>query len=1020
LINPIATISTLKQNPLTIIAERRKKKPIPRYKTGNKTTVPFRRRSSPRSLNSAGVNNNSAQSLTNRDEMGNICTDPPDSTSKRFGKNTNNKNNSSADNMGISNSKGSGSQKKKDNNPTNNNTSTANSTTVNSPTSNNTNNNNNTNHFHSSAVGGAHGNPNSRGLTGGTKQDASFSLKAGVGALASDDASGRGRSDSTKLALAQKTEAKSAGDFEKLRETLRQHPWFSSHTSSQIDDIARFMKLKTLTKPANEVIFSPGDQDDHFYVVKSGEFKLVEGPPSQGSGGGGAGAGGGSDNSPSSALSEQRLGEWSCFGESVLRFKAPRTDKVTLVSPKGEVWYIHASEYQSIIVKEQAARERGRLGFLRSVPLLAQLTDEQVGALSKCLTRQVFRPGQRIIEQNTRGTEFFFVEKGSVRAVQRTQKGDKEVSTEVNSFGPGDYFGEGAMLRDEPRTADCVAVGTEEVVTLVLKKSDFVELLGGLENLIESNFIARTLRAVEILHGLTDAELAEVADNLKTEKFAPGATIIQQGDHGDKFYIIKEGEVVFWRKKGKKERQATLTTVTKSLNTTAADDTASESPSSPKQGGGGGGSEPTNESEEIVPEDAVPTEIGRLFAGQVFGEGALLTDAPRRATAKAAGPVTLLSLERSVFSRVFDSSLQELLNRDFAKRRDLDETNRKDLLEFGDLDFQEILGIGTYGQVLLVSHRVTGATYALKVMSKKKIREQDQVNHVRNERDILSMMNHPFVVNLVQTFMSKDHVFALMEAVLGGELFAYLRSVARLRPKDARFYLAQIVLTFEYIHSLNIIYRDLKPENLLITPSGYVKMADFGLSKILPPGESTYTLCGTPAYAAPEVYAMKGHGKACDWWGLGVLCHELISGATPFDGDATGIFDAMQRYSRAYPNIRLPRRLEGSLAGDLALKLLHPNPFKRLGTASVNVGQPGHDKVLTGARAVKAHAFFDQDSTFNWNDLAKMKIEAPYKPKIEGMYDTKNFYEPTVDHDGIVDLDGIDPKSIVAGQSWVI
>jgi hypothetical protein len=86
----------------------------------------------------------------------------------------------------------------------------------------------------------------------------------------------------------------------------------------------------------------------------------------------------------------------------------------------------------------------------------------------------------------------------------------------------------------------------------------------------------------------------------------------------------------------------------------------------------------------------------------------------------------------------------------------------------------------------------------------------------------------------------------------------------------------------------------------------------------------------------------------------------------------------------------------------------------------VNVGQPGHDKVLTGARAVKAHAFFDQDSTFNWNDLAKMKIEAPYKPKIEGMYDTKNFYEPTVDHDGIVDLDGIDPKSIVAGQSWVI
>jgi len=353
------------------------------------------------------------------------------------------------------------------------------------------------------------------------------------------------------------------------------------------------------------------------------------------------------------------------------------------------------------------------------------------------------------------------------------------------------------------------------------------------------------------------------------------------------------------------------------------------------------------------------------------------------------------------------------LNRDFAKRRDLDEQNRKDLMEFKDLAFIDLLGVGTYGQVLLVSHKVTGQTYALKCMSKQRVREMDQREHVENERKILSMINHPFVVNLVQTFTSKDHVFALTEAVLGGELFAYLRTVGRLRPKDARFYMGQIVLAFEYLHSLNIIYRDLKPENLLVMPSGYIKMADFGLAKIVPNGESTYTLCGTPAYAAPEVYNMKGHGKAVDWWGLGVLCHELISGATPFDGDAAGIFDAMQRYSRAFPNIRLPRRLDGSVAGDLVLKLLHPNPAKRLGGGGAVIN--GAIQPLAGARAVKAHSFFDD---MVWADLIKMKIDVPYKPQIAGGYDTRNFYEPAIGNDVVVDLANVDPALVEAGMPW--
>ena len=510
--------------------------------------------------------------------------------------------------------------------------------------------------------------------------------------------------------------------------------------------------------------------------------------------------------------------------------------------------------------------------FLAKVPQLEQLTDEQRAALGSVLVQKKFQKGERIIEQGTSGSEFFFVEQGKAEAYQRTKKGDKEVKNLVNTFEAGDYFGEGALIRDAPRNADVVAV-SETVDVLILHRAEFNELLGGLEHILEQNFKARTLKGVDLLSTLTDAERALIADELKPITFEANSKIVTQGDQGDCLYIIRDGEVAFSR----------------------------------------------------VEDDGVENDIGNLFKGQVFGEGALLTNEPRRATGKAVGEVKVFYLHRDVFSKVFAQSLQDMLNRDFAKRKDLtDASDGSKLLEFVDLQTINVLGAGTYGQVLLVSHKVTGMTYALKSMNKSKIKEMSQEEHVENERMILSTIHHPFLINLVQTFTSKDHVFALMEVVLGGELFAYMRNVGKVKAKDMIFYIAQVVLAFEYLHSLNIVYRDLKPENILITNKGYIKLTDFGLAKILTKssGGRTYTLCGTPTYAAPEVYNMGGHGKAVDWWGMGVLIHEMITGTTPFDGDATAIFAAMERYSRAYPNIRLPRGLDKTVAGDMVLKLV--------------------------------------------------------------------------------------------------
>ena len=164
----------------------------------------------------------------------------------------------------------------------------------------------------------------------------------------------------------------------------------------------------------------------------------------------------------------------------------------------------------------------------------------------------------------------------------------------------------------------------------------------------------------------------------------------------------------------------------------------------------------------------------------------------------------------------------------------------------------------------------------------------------------------------------------LMEPVLGGELFTHLRKCSKFAPDKAQFYLAQVCLVFEHLHSKSIIFRDLKPENLLINSDGFLKLVDFGLAKKC--AGRTYTLCGTPAYASPEVYAVVGHDKGVDWWTFGVLMHELLAGYTPFVGNEPNqIFSEITRYGKHYPRVAFPTHFPKD-GQDLLKELLHPKP----------------------------------------------------------------------------------------------
>ncbi|OCT54676.1 Serine/threonine-protein kinase sgk-1 [Cladophialophora carrionii] len=343
-------------------------------------------------------------------------------------------------------------------------------------------------------------------------------------------------------------------------------------------------------------------------------------------------------------------------------------------------------------------------------------------------------------------------------------------------------------------------------------------------------------------------------------------------------------------------------------------------------------------------------------------------------------------------------------------------------LKLSDFELMRTLGTGTFARVWLCRFanphpEDRNKVFALKVLKKVDVIKLKQVEHVRNERDVLAAVaGHPFITTLVSSFADDTSLYMLLDYTPGGEIFSYLRRARRFPFSTVQFYAAEITLILAYLHEVQFVaYRDLKPENILLDVDGHLKLVDFGFAKYLPPasesssengnGQSTtlqklgtehpepqangagvtYTLCGTPEYLAPEVIRNTGHGTAVDWWALGILVYEMLIGQPPFwDQNPMRIYEQIVaghiRFPTAHPtqhghrhSLHVPRA-----ARDFILALCKTDPTQRLG------------HIAGGSKRVMSHYFFDG---VDWDEIYYRKRRGPIIPRVEWEGDAGNFDE---------------------------
>jgi cGMP-dependent protein kinase len=646
-----------------------------------------------------------------------------------------------------------------------------------------------------------------------------------------------------------------------------------------------------------ELIFEQGAVGVHFFVVGSGALEvLVNGEK----------------------VNVLKSGD--SFGELALLHNIPRSATVRTLEPS-DLWGLDRRTFKDAVEQVNLRSYRENYAFLDKVSLFSQLTPRDKDRLLTALTAQRFLPGKPIVKEGEQGDVFYIIKEGTVSCSVN--------GTEVRKMHRGESFGEQALLYNTLRTASVTAEDTVRVLSV--GREQLVEVLGSsLQHLLCKNSLRIAFDQSEQLNKLTQEQKECLVEAMQTKTYTPGQQVIAAGeDLSEVLRVVlrgglKAGELnlavhcILGDRQGraqvpvvavsetdvaevsryslerilggelrsvfeKNEGLAVLKRVSIFRGLPAEKLSLLLSVLQPqhftdqafifRQGEPGDALYILDSGQvKVIKDDTVLRVLGRH---SFFGERSVLTHEARTASVIAQGTVKCLVLHRSEFLRVVDESVSRLL----AHRLELQD----DTVSLSQLVVVKELGKGMFGEVNAVVHKTKGTIYALKSVSRRKIRAYDMFSSLQLERQILLEIDHHFIMKLVKTFKDDVRVYFLTELVMGMDLFDVLRKLGLVKEADTKFYAASLLLMLENLHERNIIYRDLKPENIVVDEQGYLKLVDFGTVKVLK--GRTFTTIGTPHYMAPEVILGKGYGLSADLWSLGVMLYEFLCGGVPFGED---------------------------------------------------------------------------------------------------------------------------------------
>mmetsp|Transcript_11889 Transcript_11889/g.23982 ORF Transcript_11889/g.23982 Transcript_11889/m.23982 type:complete len:1090 (-) Transcript_11889:59-3328(-) len=627
---------------------------------------------------------------------------------------------------------------------------------------------------------------------------------------------------------------------------------------------------------------------------------------------------------------ERDLGPNDIFGELALIYNCPRTASC-VTTTKCVVYRLDGESFRSILsssnsdrVKKRCTESKAALEALCSVGVVDGVDEPTIKALGAALSPITFHEDDMVVTKGTPNNLMFFVMQGRVLVHDIGTGDSRKVDVELSEGG---HFGEMDLLFGGKSLAN-VTVITPKVKLMVISKKDFRKSQKLLEPLVRKLWVRNVLLTIPVIaHSkLLPNEINRLVQRMEPASFPLGKVHLTD----------KMKSAIFIVASGK-------------LQLTVSDD--------------GDG--------VVNTFDANDHFGGRSLFDQKFfiRKGVEL---------RALQPTECLILPRNAIIHVV-GKLARLGKPSVPISRKLVKN-----LKVTDLELHRIIGVGMFGRVWLVQHKESRTVYALKVMDKKEIVARKMAKGVIREKNVMTSVEHPFIVNLVSAFQDQHCLYMLQDYIQGGELFGLIYNVSKkgyLSNDAGAFYGACIVDALTHLHSRHIAHRDIKPENIMINAAGYIVLIDFGFAKVVL--DKTFTTCGSPEYMAPEILLGKGHGLSVDHWALGVVLYEMLVGQTPFIHVGATRMTLFRRICNgvfAFPNVK-KHGMEVQSGAKLLIKgLLNKKPDERMGSS-----------LALGDEEIRTNPWFQGLLTEYKNVFIAQKISPPWLPDIDDELDASYF-----------------------------